>query len=325
MMLAQNEIIRDAAYGRFQDLVLSISRDPAMLIYLDSATNRRNNPNENYGRELLELFCLGLGNYTETDIRELARAFTGWEIQHGRFAFNQFQHDPSPKRLLGKSDIESGEQAIEWIVKQPSAAKFIAAKLYRYYVSDQAAEQVAIEGLAEKLTECALEIRPVLKTIFSSQLFYSSAAYASKIRAPVDLAVGLLRCLDATTSPVKLAGDLASLGQSVFYPPNVKGWDGGKRWINSATMIGRVNLVSEILNHAETRFSVDKEQLDRQWQIRDAESAVRQVELLWFARTLDETQRTRLVEIVDQTGKRRESRLLCAFKAAATLAEFQLG
>ncbi len=325
MMLTQNETIRRAAYGPFESLVLEISRDPAMLIYLDSATNRRNNPNENYARELLELFCLGLGNYSEIDIRELARAFTGWEIQSGRFAFNQFQHDPTLKRLLGNANIESGEQAVAWIVQQPAAAKFIAQKLYRFYVSDLTPDPEVLQSLAAILRENKFEIRPTLRTMFTSRIFFSKTAYGQKIRSPVELAIGLLRCLSATASPVQLASNLSGLGQSVFYPPNVKGWDGGKRWINSATMIGRINLIAEILNHKETRFVGDKNRLDQRFDVDDAESAVRHVESVWLSQPLDDEQRKKLTDIVDKTTARRESRLLCAFKSAATLAEFQLG
>ncbi len=325
MMLTQNETIRRAAYGPFESLVLEISRDPAMLIYLDSATNRRNNPNENYARELLELFCLGLGNYSEIDIRELARAFTGWEIQSGRFAFNQFQHDPTLKRLLGNANIESGEQAVAWIVQQPAAAKFIAQKLYRFYVSDLTPDPEVLQSLAAILRENKFEIRPVLKMMFTSRIFYSNTAYGQKIRSPVELAIGLLHCLNATASPVQLASNLSGLGQSVFYPPSVKGWDGGKRWINSATMIGRINLIAEILNHKETRFVGDKNRLDKRFDVDDAESAVRHVEAVWLSQPLNDEHRSKLSAIVEKSTPRRESRLLWAFKSAATLAESQLG
>jgi uncharacterized protein (DUF1800 family) len=324
MMLAQNDLIRQKAAGPFAELVSGISRDPAMLIYLDSATNRRNNPNENYARELLELFCLGLGNYTERDIRELARAFTGWEIRSGNFQFNQFQHDPAPKFLLGKNDIESGEEAIAWIVEQPAAARFIAHKLYRFYVSDQPADDSVIEGLAELLRAEQFVTRPVLKQMFSSQIFYSDAARGQKIRSPVELAIGLLRCLQATASPVGLAPALAGLGQAVFYPPNVKGWDGGKRWINSATLIGRINLVARGLDHPQTRFPVAREQLDAFWKVTDPADAVRLVETHWFARAISDNQRDDWTRAVEQSAPP-NGRLLSAWKAAATIAEFQLG
>jgi uncharacterized protein (DUF1800 family) len=325
MSLAQNEVFRRGALGNFADLVVGISRDPAMLIYLDSATNRRNAPNENYARELLELFCLGIGNYTERDIRELARAFTGWEIQNGRFAFNSFQHDPTPKSLLGKDNIESGEQAIEWILQQPAAARFIAGKLYRFYVSDLGAEPAVIDSLAETLRENKFEIRPALRQIFLSRLFYEEATQRARIRSPVELAIGLLRGLGATSSPVRLAGQLANLGQSLFFPPNVKGWDGGKSWINSATLIGRINLVAELIDHTETRFATAKKDLDEFWRVSDAASAVDRVESVWLAVPLSPQQREQWSQVVARTCRPRESFVLAALKAASTLAEFQLG
>lgn len=324
-MLAQNEVLRQHAFGPFKQLVLAISRDPAMLIYLDSATNRRNNPNENYARELLELFCLGIGNYGEDDIRELARAFTGWEIIRGRFTFNPFQHDPAPKTFLGKSGIDGGEEAVAWIVGQPAAAEFIANKLYRYYISDEPASPEVIAPLADVFREQGFAIQPALKKIFTSRIFYSDAAYAKKIRSPVELLIGLLRCLNATTSPVSLSRQLAELGQSLFYPPNVKGWDGGRRWINSATVVGRINLVTRILDHEQTHYADGRGKLDNQLHIASATDAVQRVESMWLARPLDNGQRRQLIEIVNQRQSKGDGKWLSAIKAAATMAEFQLG
>ncbi len=324
-MLAQNETIRQFALEPFEQMVIAISRDPAMLLYLDSATNRRNNPNENYARELMELFCLGIGNYTEHDVRELSRAFTGWEIVRGQFTFNQFQHDPTPKNLLGKAGIESGEEAIAWIVTRPAAARFVAQKLYRFYVSDLAPDPRLLEPLANCLRENQFAIRPVLRMIFTSRLFFSDLAYAKKIRSPVELAIGLLRCIGGSTSPTQLSSSLAELGQSLFYPPNVKGWDGGMRWINSTTMIGRINLVTEILTNAQTNFVGGRNRLDRRFDVSSAADAVQRVEMIWCAQPLEDSHRRKLIDIVERTVTRRDGKLLCAFKALATTAEFQLG
>ena len=323
MMLNQNEMLRSRAMGRFEDLVLGVSRDPAMLVYLDSATNRRNHPNENYARELLELFCLGLGNYTEGDIRELARAFTGWELRGESFSFNRFQHDPSEKRLFGQGGITTGEQAVARVVSHPAAAKFIARKLFRYYVSDgDPPSDELLQPLVQCLRENGFEIRAGLRKLLTSRLFFSDSALARKIRSPVELAVGLLRSWNATTSATGLAGSTRELGQALFFPPNVKGWDGGRQWINSATLIGRVNLVARLLGGAAEPMAGGENDFDRWLDATTAENAVARAETLCLAVELDDAQRRKMVELVQSAQG--PSRFATAVKALSTLAEFQL-
>lgn len=324
-MIEQNETMRRQGFDRFEDLVLAISRDPAMLTYLDCATNRRNHPNENYARELLELFCLGPGNYSEADIRELARAFTGWELNRAQFSFNPFQHDPGLKSLLGNAEIHGGEDAIRWIVAQPAAARFIATKLCRFYISDEVLDPPLVQPLADCLLDQHFQIRPALRMLFASRLFYSDMAFAKRIRSPVELAIGLIRALGTAASPTELATDLAELGQALFFPPNVKGWDGGKQWINSATMVGRINLVAKLVDRSHRaigRGAVDRR---RQLEVATPVQAVDRVETLWLAVPLTPPARRRLIEIASESGGRKDEMLFSAFKAAATLAEFQLG
>ena len=255
LMLAQNDLLRRHARGRFAEMVKAVSRDPAMLIYLDSTTNRRIRPNENYARELLELFCLGVGNYTEADIKQVARAFTGWEVRADRFAFNAIQHDRGAKTFFGKTGNFDGDEAIDVVLSQPAAPRFIARKLVRYYVFDEpAAPDALIEPLAEDLRKSGFEIGPVVRRILGSNLFFSEHAVGRKVRGPVELGVGLVRALGATTNLIKLAAGLGELGQAMFYPPNVKGWDGGRAWINSSALLGRANLVRQVLLAGETKF-----------------------------------------------------------------------
>ena len=324
LMLRQNETLRRGAMGPFEQLVLEISRDPAMLLYLDNATNRRNRPNENYARELLELFCLGLGNYNEQDIRELARAFTGWELRGESFQFNRFQHDPTEKTLFGKGGLYSGEQAVAAVVANPEASRFIARKLFRYYVSDaDDIDAALVEPLAECLRENQFDIRTGLRKLFTSRLFYSDVARAKKIRSPVDLSVGLLRSLSGTTNTIGLAESMRELGQALFYPPNVKGWDGGRQWINSATLVGRINLVAKLLD-ANLEFSGGTESgLDRLHNISTMEEAIDRAQTLMLAVELDQDQRVQLVKLLTNSAGNR-SKLLQAIKALSTMAEFQL-
>jgi uncharacterized protein (DUF1800 family) len=255
MMLAQNELFRRNARGKFEDLVRAVSRDPAMLIYLDSTSNRRIRPNENYARELLELFCLGVGNYTEKDIKEIARAFSGWELRGDQFAFNHIQHDTGTKSFLGTSGNFDGDEAVRVVLGQPAAPRFIARKLIRFFAFDEpAAPDALVQPLADELRRNDFEIAPAVRKLLGSNLFFSEHAVGRKVRSPVELCVGLLRPLGATTNLVKAAQGLSELGQSLFFPPNVKGWDGGRAWINSSTLLGRANFVRRILTAGETTF-----------------------------------------------------------------------
>jgi len=258
LMLDQNDLLRAGARGKFQDLVRQVSRDPAMLIYLDSTTNRRIHPNENYGRELMELFCLGVGNYSERDIKEVARAFTGWEVLGEKFHFNSAQHDTGPKTILGSTGNFDGDDAVRIILAQPAAPRFIARKLIRYFLFDEPAganlPDEVVEPVARDLRENGFEIAAVVRRMLGSNLFFSDHAIGRKVRSPVDLGVGLLRALGMSTSLVKLSQGLSDLGQGLFFPPNVKGWDGGRTWINSATLLGRANLVRQTLQASETSF-----------------------------------------------------------------------
>ncbi|MCA9059090.1 MAG: DUF1800 domain-containing protein [Planctomycetaceae bacterium] len=255
LMLTQNELLRRFALNDFGALVQEISQDPAMLLWLDSATNRKQHPNENYAREVMELFCLGEGNYTEHDIRELARCFTGWEVRREQFRINRYQHDTGSKTILGQSGEFDGEDGVRIVLSQSATAEFIVRKLIRFFVSDTlplTAELIA--PLAKLMRESDLRIAPVLSAILRSQLFFSPYAFAAKIRSPAELAIGFLRCLDGTANTFELSTAMDAVGQGLFFPPNVKGWDGGRTWINSSTLLGRSNLIRRMLESEQTRF-----------------------------------------------------------------------
>jgi uncharacterized protein (DUF1800 family) len=255
LMFIQNRTLRNRAVGDFRAMVHEISKDPAMLIYLDSVTNRKAHPNENYARELMELFCLGEGNYTERDVQELARCFTGWEIRRKMFRFNPYQHDSGSKQILGRSGIETGEQAIDVVLDQPSMPRFIASKLFRYLVCDEPlAPAPLIEPLAEHFVKSQYSIRALVDKILASRILLSSWSAGRKVRSPVELAAELMRGLSATTNLERMVKMLKPLGQGLFYPPNVKGWDGGRSWINSSTLIGRANFMVDLIADGNTRF-----------------------------------------------------------------------
>lgn len=256
LMYEQNELLRKLALGDFRETVQSISKDPAMLIYLDSVTNRKAHANENYARELMELFCLGEGNYTEVDVQELAKCFTGWEIRRKQFRFNSYQHDEGLKSILGNPSIESGEQAIDHILQQPSMALFICGKLFRFFVCDEPTPPIQLlEPLAERFRRDKLNLEGLVRTIVGSRLMMSNWSLGKKIRSPLELVIGFLRTLEASTGLDRLVDRLREIGQGLFYPPNVKGWDGGRAWINSSTLVGRANLIHFLVHHETTRFS----------------------------------------------------------------------
>ena len=247
-MLDQNTLLRQHALQKFAPLVKAISRDVAMLTYLDSTENRKTRPNENYARELMELFCLGTGHYTENDIKQIARCFTGWEIRRKKFRFNRYQHDNGIKEFLGTRGEFGGDDAIEIVIQQPACARFIARKLIRFFVFDEAPiPDELTEPLAAQLRKSDFNIASVLRTIFSSEFFYSRQSIGKKIKSPVELAIGTCRFLNCTANTQTLARRLAELGQLPLYPPNVKGWDGGRAWINASTVLARVNLVNELI------------------------------------------------------------------------------
>jgi uncharacterized protein (DUF1800 family) len=324
LMLAQNRMFRRHARGPFEALVLAVSRDPAMLLYLDSATNRKVRPNENYAREVMELFCLGLDNYTERDIQETARSFTGWEVRNGRFRFNSFQHDTAEKTIFGRRGNFDGDEAVRIILDQPAAARFIAGKLFRYYVADEPDPRAElIEPLAAMLRENGFEIGPVVERIAGSRLFFSPHARARKIRAPVDSSLNLLKALETTTNTKRLAEDLLQLGQGVFFPPNVKGWDGGRTWINSSTLIGRANLVRRLVADSQDRFAGGSLAALVEKHAGSPDEAVDWLAGVLLAAPLMESSRQTLVDIARQGDKPQAYANLVT--AIGTLPEFQLG
>ena len=248
MMLRQNELLRAHASGRFEELLLGILTDPAMLVYLDNGENVKGHPNENFGRELLELFSLGVGNYTEQDIREGSRAFTGWTNDVLEFEFDAEQHDFGEKTFLGQTGPFDGADIIRIILEQPAAADYLGAKLYRYFVRDDL-DAATGSKLAATFRDADYALKPLLKQIFLSRDFYSPDSYATMIKSPVHLIVSTYRKLglkELATIP-DFNRLTAGLGQTLFNPPNVAGWAGGRTWITPATLLQRGNLFRDVL------------------------------------------------------------------------------
>ena len=248
MMVRQNEMLRARASGAFRDLLVGILKDPAMLVYLDNGENVKKHPNENFGRELLELFTMGVGNYTERDVREAARAFTGWTNDVLAFRFDADQHDFGQKTFLGRTGTFDGEDIIDAILAQPVTAEFVAAKVYRFFVRDEIAGPVKAD-LGRTYRDSGYQMKPLLKRILLSKDFYSPPAFATQIKSPVHLVVSTYRKMSLGQVPtIPDFGRMTSgLGQSLFDPPNVAGWAGGRTWITPSTLLNRGNLFRGVL------------------------------------------------------------------------------
>jgi uncharacterized protein (DUF1800 family) len=242
-MLGQYKLIARHALGDFRELLHGMSFDPAMLVWLDAKESKKGKPNENYARELMELFSLGLGHYTEADIREAARAFTGYDVAAGAMKFDPKQHDPGEKDVFGKKGAWKGDDVVKLCLDKPACPAFIVTKLYRYLVNE-AVEPTAelIAPLAEQYRASGFDTAKLVETILRSEHFFAPANYRQRVKPPVEFAVGIVRGLEGTAGPQPLAEELERLGQALFAPPSVKGWDGGPTWLNAQTLLFRQNL-----------------------------------------------------------------------------------
>jgi uncharacterized protein (DUF1800 family) len=259
LMDGQNETLRTHSLGGFAAMLEAIIADPAMLVWLDGGTSKKDKPNENFAREFLELFTLGVGHFTERDIREAARAFTGWVRQDSRGGFQEtptFKHDPTqvddgPKTFLGLNGPWKPSDIVRITLERPEAATFLARKLYRWFVGESTPPgPELIEPLAEEVRKHRFAIGPIVGVILRSKHFYSRAAYRQRIKSPVEFSAGLVRILEVprpALNPLALSAACDAQGQELFSPPNVEGWVGGSVWINSGTLLERTNWAADVI------------------------------------------------------------------------------
>jgi uncharacterized protein (DUF1800 family) len=246
MMHQHIELLRNNALGTFDDLLLGVSRDPAMLVWLDGATNHRNAPNENYGRELLELFTLGIGNYSEDDVKAAARAFTGWNLRNGtEYVFDGNQHDAGDKTFLGQSGNLDGTDVLKLVASHPATAHRIVSKLFAFFAYPNPEPEV-LEPLVETYLSSGHSIASLTEAILRSDAFVSDRSRLEHVKSPVEYVVGSVRMLDATVRERDLVGVLRLLGQEILNPPNVAGWPGGVSWINPSTLLTRWNFAARL-------------------------------------------------------------------------------
>jgi hypothetical protein len=247
-LLKELEIFQAHGTGNFRDLMVAVAQDPAMLSFLDAGVNVKGAANENFAREIMELFTMGVGNYTEKDIREAARAFTGWNYDDLNFVANKDKHDSSPKTFLGRTGNFDGVEVIDIIMAQPVTAKFISGKIYRFFVREELAPELQ-ERLGAVLRDGHYEIAPLLETIFLSKDFYSPASVGTQIKSPVQMVISTYRKLGLADVPgvPDFNSATGALGQLLFRPPTVAGWAQGRSWVTPGLLLERGNFARDVL------------------------------------------------------------------------------
>jgi uncharacterized protein (DUF1800 family) len=252
-MWRQNELFRRLATGNWQELLTYAGKDPAMLIWLDQAESRRPHPNENFAREVMELFALGIGNYTEQDVTEGARALTGWSLDrlNQEYLYRPFFHDNGAKTFLGRTGDLNGDDVIAQIVVQPASAQFITAKLWNYFAGQTPSNELN-NALAAVFRENGNNFKPLLRVLFRSEEFYDPAIVRNQVKSPVQWLVGTARVMECGLPPPQICeGMTRRMGQDLFAPPNVKGWDGGLSWITTTTLLDRYNTAAILVQGAD--------------------------------------------------------------------------
>jgi uncharacterized protein (DUF1800 family) len=257
LMWRQNELFRRLATDNWLRLLIETGKDPAMLVWLDQWQSRKEHPNENYAREVMELFSLGEGHYAEHDITEAARALTGWSYnpQQQIFVYRPLYHDNGTKTVLGLTGNLNGEDFLAQIVRQPQAARFITAKLWNFFAGQMPSPELN-QALAEVFTANQNYFKPLLRVMFCSEEFYADSLLRNEVKSPVQWLVGTARMLQCDLPPTFIsAAMLRSLGQDLFAPPNVKGWDGGMSWITTNTLLTRYNDAATLVQGSMQQLS----------------------------------------------------------------------
>jgi hypothetical protein len=335
------DLLRRGALASYRDMAKAMSRSPAMVVYLDLQQSRADAPNENFARELFELFTLGEGNYTERDIKEAARAFTGYRQNLGKFAFARRQHDAGPKTVFGRTGRFDGDGVIDLVFRQPAAATFLPREMAKFYLSETPLPDEYLAPLGEWWAQQDFQLDRLLAAFFSSRLFYAPEFRGNFIKSPLQFYLGLMQDLEVVPAPLprRVIGALRQMGQMPFNPPNVRGWIGGRNWINSATLATRRAVVSALLNPLNEellngdekaalraaggdlrRYTLAPVRVDAWAQLSAAEAARALLEFALPARASDANLCAQLAQFLATTeGTNREQRALRA--ALGTLLE----
>lgn len=351
LMWRQNELFRRLATGNWLQLLVEVAKDPAMLLWLDQAQSRKEHPNENFAREVMELFALGEGHYTENDVTEAARAFTGWSYDRfeQKFVERRFLHDDGVKTVLGKTGKLNGYDVLQQIVAQPQAARFITAKLWNFFAG-QAPSPGLNDALASVFRKQGNQFKPLLRVMFRSEEFYDPALRRTQVKSPVQWLVGTVRVLEMDLPPAPVCtAILRQLGQELFAPPNVKGWDGGLNWITTNTLLTRYNLAAALvrgewsaldgfgprnnpqlarrMEHRLRQLRTGRPDVNRlftEQERRDKNALIAALEKRLLQTNLKEKQKAALREYLDSQGELDEGDLLGAIRLLMSTPEYQL-
>src|SRR5437588_5002852 len=263
-MFTQNQLFRKMAMGNLDDLLKAVSKDPAMMIYLDTETNRKGKPNENYARELMELFTTGIGHYSEDDVRESARAFTGWTLQGAQqrrlttdSVFVPRLHDDGPKTFMGKTGTFTGDDIVDMLVPLRATAERLSTRLFSFFAYPNPEPEI-VHHLADTFQKNRHNVGAVVREIVAMDAFYSEKAYRALVKSPAELVAQTLKATGADAKGyVAAATAMVPMGQVLFYPPNVAGWPGGSSWINSSTLLTRINLANSATQRMRATLPAD--------------------------------------------------------------------
>jgi uncharacterized protein (DUF1800 family) len=251
----QNQLFRRMVMGNFDDLLKAVSKDPAMMVYLDTETNRKGKPNENYARELMELFTTGIGHYTEDDVRESARAFTGWTLGRGKVrnaltsTFVARHHDDGSKTFMGKTGTFTGDDIVEMLVPLRATAERLATRLFSFFAYPNPEPEI-VQHLADVFQKNRYNVGALVREILTMEAFYSPKAYRALVKSPAEYVAQTLRALGTTSVGAPAVTATSQMGQVLFYPPNVAGWPAGASWINSSTLLTRINFAAGVAQKA---------------------------------------------------------------------------
>lgn len=325
LMLHHVRLLRKHALGRYQSLLEAVATDPAVFLGLGADVSRKSLPNENFPRQLMQHLSLGPGQFGEEDVREAARAFTGWVVLRGRLRFFDREHDTGKKSVLGKTGNWGVEDVVRIVLEQPVAPRLLVQKLYRWLISevDQPHDEL-LDPLVGMLAE-DYDVGRVVETMLRSNQFFSPAAYRQRIKSPVEYALGIVRGLEGTVSTVRLGEDLSQLGQNLYHPPTVQGWHGGRYWINAATMTGRSNLAQALFApKGPYGGKLDPAAITKSYDRNDPESSARLLVSMFLQDDLSDNLRKALLSTVPAASTDATPWLREFACGVVTLPEFQL-
>lgn len=331
-MYNQNKLFRQFAFGNFKELTKQVTTDPAMLIYLDNTKNKKEDPNENYARELMELFTLGIGNYTEGDIAEAAKALTGWQVEGLTSHLDEDRFDDSNKTFMGESGNFNHLDIIDIIFTKPAVAKYLCTKLYKEFVYFEIDDNI-VNQLATILEENNFEIKPVLSALFKSDFFYSEEIVGAKIKSPIECLIPLIKKLKLATPDYEFLRDVANdIGQTLFSPPNVAGWEGDKSWISTNTLPARNTFSDRIITASKSELKI----VEYARTFESSENAIQFVDDVtdnFLSYKLSENRKKYLLDVLldgaevydwSTYNENSKTRLESFFKSLCRLSEYQL-